>query len=133
MGGLRVPVISVIVGEGGSGGALALAAGDRTLMLRGAVYSVVSPEGAASILWKDTSRAAEAAEALHVTARDLVELGIVDDVVDDAGLGGEEFARSLAARLAEQIDALGSLDADELLERRYARFRRMGGDALCQE
>lgn len=133
MGGLRVPVVSVIVGEGGSGGALALAAGDRTLMLSGAVYSVVSPEGAASILWKDTSRAAEAAEALRVTARDLVELGIVDDVVDDAGLGGEGFARSLSARLAEEVDALVGLGVDELLERRYDRFRRMGGDALCRE
>ncbi|WP_417118812.1 acetyl-CoA carboxylase, carboxyltransferase subunit beta [Olsenella phocaeensis] len=133
MGGLRVPVVSVIVGEGGSGGALALAAGDRTLMLSGAVYSVVSPEGAASILWKDTSRAAEAAEALRVTARDLVELGIVDDVVDDAGLGGEGFVRSLSARLAEEVDALAGLGVDELLERRYDRFRRMGGDALCRE
>lgn len=133
MGGLRVPVVSVIVGEGGSGGALALAAGDRTLMLSGAVYSVVSPEGAASILWKDTSRAAEAAEALRVTARDLAELGIVDDVVDDAGLGGEGFARSLSVRLAEEVDALAGLGVDELLERRYDRFRRMGGDALCRE
>lgn len=130
--GLRVPVVSLIVGEGGSGGALALASGDVTLMLSGAIYSVVSPEGAASILWKDSSRAPEAAEALHITAPDLLELGIVDEVIDDAGLGSDAFARSLAERLAEEVDRLSALPADELVERRYRRFRRMGEAALCR-
>lgn len=130
--GLRVPIVSVIVGEGGSGGALALASGDLTLMLSGAIYSVVSPEGAASILWKDSSRAPEAADALHITAPDLLKLGIVDDVVDDAGLGSEEFARGLAKRLAAEVDRLSALPADVLLEARYQRFRRMGEAALCR-
>lgn len=133
MSGLKVPIISVIVGEGGSGGALALAAGDRVLMLSGAVYSVVSPEGAASILWKDTSRASDAAAALRITAHDLLELGIIDDIVDDADLGAKTFATRLAARLADTLDALQRLETDELIERRYVRFRHMGGGALCQE
>lgn len=132
MSGLKVPIVSLIVGEGGSGGALALAAGDRVLMLSGAVYSVVSPEGAASILWKDPSRAAEAADALRVTAKDLMELGIVDDVVDDSRLGSRAFARDLASRLASEVDDLLGLGPDELVQGRYERFRRMGGDALCQ-
>lgn len=131
LSGLRVPVVTVVVGEGGSGGALALAVADRVLMLSGAVYSVVSPEGAASILWKDTSRAPEAADALHITADDLVQLGIVDGVVDDTGLGTKEFAHRLAGVLEQQIDELSKLDVDELVQKRYERFRRMGVDKLC--
>lgn len=131
LSGLRVPVVTVIVGEGGSGGALALAVADRVLMLSGAVYSVVSPEGAASILWKDTKRAPEAADALHITAEDLVKLGVADDIVDDTGLGTPEFAHRLAQVLDREIEQLSKLGPDELVNKRYERFRNMGVDKLC--
>ncbi len=131
MSALRVPIVTVVVGEGGSGGALALALADRVLMLSGAVYSVVSPEGAASILWKTADRAPEAARALRITSDDLLELGVVDDVLDDEGLGTDEFARRLSRRLRREIDDLCSLDVATLLDRRYARFRRMGERGIC--
>lgn len=131
MSGLKVPIISVIVGEGGSGGALALALGDRVFMLSGAIYSVVSPEGAASILWKDPKRAPEAADALRITAPDLLELGIIDDVIDDAALGSQTFASSFAARLEKEFDALSALSPEELVNQRYQRYRKMGADHIC--
>ena len=130
MSGLRVPVVSVVVGEGGSGGALALAVADRVLMLGSAVYSVVSPEGCASILWKTAKRAPEAAEALGLTAADLTRLGIVDGVLDDEGLNADELARTLLASVEARLDELATLNADELVARRYERFRRMGTAAL---
>ena len=131
MSGLKVPVVSVIVGEGGSGGALALALADRVLMLRSAVYSVVSPEGCASILWKTAKRAADAAEALGITADVLEGLGIVDGVVDDEGLSADEVARTLLSGVTARLDELAAVDADELVARRYERFRKMGRDELC--
>ena len=130
MSGLRTPVVSVVVGEGGSGGALALAVADRVLMLGSAVYSVVSPEGCASILWKTAKRAPEAAEALRLTAADLVRLGIVDGVLDDEGLGADELARTLLSSVEARFDELSLLDADELVARRYDRFRAMGSSAI---
>ena len=130
MSGLRVPVVSVVVGEGGSGGALALAVADRVLMLGSAVYSVVSPEGCASILWKTAKRAPEAAEALGLTAADLTRLGIVDGVLDDEGLNADELARTLLASVEARLDELATLNANELVARRYERFRRMGTAAL---
>ncbi len=126
MSGLRVPEVSVIMGEGGSGGAIALATADRVLMLSDAVYSVVSPEACASILWKTPKRAGEAAEALGITAPTLERLGIVDGEIDAAGLGTPEFAARLAARLREELAALEGKDGDELVSARYERFRRMG-------
>lgn len=126
MSGLRVPEVSVIMGEGGSGGAIALATADRVLMLSDAVYSVVSPEACASILWKTPKRAGEAAEALGITAPTLERLGIVDGEIDAAGLGTPEFAARLAARIREELAQLEGKDADELVEARYERFRRMG-------
>jgi acetyl-CoA carboxylase carboxyl transferase beta subunit/acetyl-CoA carboxylase carboxyl transferase alpha subunit len=126
MSGLRVPEVSVIMGEGGSGGAIALATADRVLMLSDAVYSVVSPEACASILWKTPKRAGEAAEALGITAPTLERLGIVDGEIDAAGLGTPDFAARLAARLREELAALEGKDGDELVSARYERFRRMG-------
>ena len=131
MSGLRTPVVSVVVGEGGSGGALALAVADRVYMLGSAAYSVVSPEGCASILWKDTKRAGDAAAALHITAPDLAELGLVDSVVPDFGLSHTEIAHDLVREVEHALDELGGLSADELVARRYDKFRAMGGDHIC--
>ena len=131
MSGLTTPIVSVIVGEGGSGGALALAVADRVLMLGSAAYSVVSPEGCASILWKDTKRADEAAEALHITASDLAELGLADAVVPDLGLTHAEIARDLMREVELALDELAGLTAEELVSRRYDKFRAMGGDRIC--
>ena len=131
MSGLAVPVVSAVVGEGGSGGALALAAGDCVVMLRSAVYSVVSPEGCASILWKTAKRAPEAADALKITADDLSRLGIVDDVVDDEGLDADELAQALLSCVLGHVDELEALGPDRLVPARYGRFRHMGVDALC--
>ncbi|OUO35803.1 acetyl-CoA carboxylase, carboxyltransferase subunit beta [Olsenella sp. An290] len=131
MSGLTVPVVSAIVGEGGSGGALGLAVADRVLMLGSSAYSVVSPEGCASILWKDPKRAADAAEALHITAEDLRALGLVDAVVPDAGLSATEVAHDLMREVELCLDELEGLSAEELVGRRYDKFRAMGGDHLC--
>ncbi|WP_455139154.1 acetyl-CoA carboxylase, carboxyltransferase subunit beta [Thermophilibacter sp.] len=131
MSGLKVPIVSVIVGEGGSGGALGLAVADRVYMLGSSAYSVVSPEGCASILWKDAKRAAEAAEALRITAPDLAELGLVDGVINDLGLTHTEIAHDLMREVELALDELEGLDADELVRRRYDKFRVMGGDRIC--
>lgn len=103
---------------------------DRVLMFEHAAYSVVSPEGCASILWKSTDRAADAAEALGLTAPILTELGIVSDTIDDTG-SADEVASRLMERVALELDGLGLLDTDELIDARYDLFRAMGGDASC--
>ncbi|HPK14874.1 MAG TPA: acetyl-CoA carboxylase carboxyltransferase subunit alpha [Clostridia bacterium] len=124
--GLETPVISVLIGEGGSGGALALAVADEVWMLQNAVYSVISPEGCASILWKDASRTAEAAECLKLTAGDLLALGVVERVLPETG---EDFAplyALLKRDLAETLRALGAADARALAALRYERFRKFG-------
>ena len=131
MSGLKTPIVSVVVGEGGSGGALALAVADRVYMLGSAAYSVVSPEGCASILWKDTKRADEAAAALHITAGDLSELGLVDGVVADFGLTHTEIAHDLMREVELALDELAGLDAGALLGQRYDKFRAMGGNRIC--
>lgn len=131
MSGLRVPVVSVVVGEGGSGGALALAVADRVLMLGSAAYSVVSPEGCASILWKDTSKADAAAEALHITAEDLTRLGLIDGTVPDFGLTPGEIAHDLMSEVGRCVDELSRLDVDDLVARRYDKYRAMGGNHIC--
>ena len=123
---LKTPVISLLIGEGGSGGALALAVADRVWMLENAIYSVISPEGCASILWKDPKRAAEAAEQLHLTARDALAGGMIERIIPEEGLGKEEFYASLRRELRAELDALSALDPASLLEGRYARFRRIG-------
>ena len=133
MSGLKTPIVSVVVGEGGSGGALALALADRVYMLGSAAYSVVSPEGCASILWKDTKRADEAAAALHITAGDLVELGLVDGMVPDLGLTHAEIAHDMMREVEIALDELSGLSAEELVGRRYDKFRAMGGNRICSQ
>ena len=129
MSALQTPVLSILIGEGGSGGALALAAGDRVWMLENAVYSVISPEGCATILWKDAAKAEQAAEELKLTADDALALGVVESVILEAGLGEPEFYDALAQRLMREIDALTEMPIQELLSARYARFRRFVGEA----
>lgn len=127
---LRAPIVVVVTGEGGSGGALALGIGDRILMLEYATYSVISPEGCAAILWKDQERRAEAAEALRLTAPDLLELGLIDRIVDEplgaAHADPAEACRLVGEAIAAALDELAGLPADELLRRRYQRFRELG-------
>ena len=130
MAGLRVPILCTVIGEGGSGGALAIGVGDRTVMLEYSTYSVISPEGCASILWKSADKAKDAAEQLGLTARRLRDLGLVDKVVREP-IGGahrnpSQMAKRLKAVLLNEIDELQALPVDELLERRYRRLRSYG-------
>jgi acetyl-CoA carboxylase carboxyl transferase subunit alpha len=130
MSRLPVPIVITITGEGGSGGALAIAVGDRVFMLENSVYSVISPEGCASIMWRDASKAETAAEALKITARDLLELQLVDEIVPEPD-GGAHFDPESAATLLEPflmraLDELTALTPEELLNQRYEKFRRMG-------
>lgn len=129
MSTLCVPVISVLVGEGGSGGALALAVADRVWILQNAVYSVISPEGCASILWKDASKAEEAAESLRLTAEDAKSMGIVEKILSENELGKKTFYDRIRALLIDELDGLSS--DPELLTKRYERFRRIGTEAIA--
>ncbi len=134
---LTVPVICVVTGEGGSGGALALAVGNRVLMLENAVYSVLSPEGFASILWKDASRAAEACEVMKLTAPDLLELGVIDAIIPEpeggAHLDPQALYRELDAALVRELEGLAKFSPSALAAGRYKKFRRMGANALRKE
>ncbi len=127
---LSVPIIVTITGEGGSGGALAIAIGDRVNMLENAIYSVISPEGCASILWRDAGKAPQAASALKITASDMLSLGLVDEVVPEpeggAHLNHDEAAKILHSVLQRQLTELARLSTSELLESRYKKFRQMG-------
>ncbi|MGH7384735.1 MAG: acetyl-CoA carboxylase carboxyltransferase subunit alpha [Candidatus Rokuibacteriota bacterium] len=130
MAGLPTPVICVVTGEGGSGGALAIGVGNRVLMLEYAIYSVISPEGCAAILWGDAAKAPEAAELMRVTAPDLLKLGVIDAVVPEP-VGGahrdwEATAASLRAALRDQLWQLKSKSEAELIEERHEKFRRIG-------
>jgi len=127
---LRVPVVAVIIGEGGSGGALGIGVADRVLMMENAYYSVISPEGCAAILWKDRKYAADAAEALKLTASDLFKFGIVDSIIPEP-LGGahtapDEAAESLKTAVIAQLESLADLNSDKLRAGRYAKFRKFG-------
>ena len=130
MAHLPVPVVVAIVGEGGSGGALGLAVGDRILMLEYAIYSVISPEGCASILWRDPAKAPEAAAAMRITAQDLRQLGLVDRVVPEPEGGShrnpQEMAATLKTAVMEAFAELRHVPPDRLIEQRYQKFRRMG-------
>ena len=130
MARLPVPIVVTITGEGGSGGALAIAVGDQVNMLENSVYSVISPEGCASILWRDAAKAEVAAEALKITARDLKEFGIIDEIVPEpeggAHLDHEASAALLGSVLDEALRDISRLPIHDLLERRYEKFRRMG-------
>lgn len=125
---LCVPVISALIGEGGSGGALALAVADRVWMLQNAVYSVISPEGCASILWKDAAQAETAAKSLKLTAEDAKALGVVERILSENDIGNKEFYERIRSLLAEEIELLGG-DPD-LLSKRYERFRLIGSVAV---
>jgi len=130
MAKLEVPVVAVVIGEGGSGGALALGVADRVLMMENAIYSVISPEGCASILWKDASQAPKAAAALKLTAPHLLELGVIDGIVKEP-LGGahsnfDAAAAALKDAIIEAFSELSDLSAEQLVEERYQKFARMG-------
>ena len=130
MASLAVPIISIVIGEGGSGGALALGVADRILMLEYSIYSVISPEGCASILWRDPAKIGEAATQLKLTAPDLVKLGICDEVIPEAAGGAHRNAAVTAAKLRaalkNHLRELTELPPAELVERRYQKFRKMG-------
>jgi acetyl-CoA carboxylase carboxyl transferase subunit alpha len=127
---LRVPVISVVLGEGGSGGALGIGVTDRILMMENAYYSVISPEGCAAILWKHRQHAPEAAEAMKIAAPDLRELGLIDAVVPEPAGGAhrdpEQTAKNLQTALIKQLDELSQLSEEDLLAQRYEKFRQVG-------
>ena len=132
MSRLKVPILSIIIGEGGSGGALGIAVADRVAMLKNSWYSVISPEGCAAILWKQANEQTNlaAAEALNLTARDNLKLGIIDAIIDEPTGGAHRAPQAASAILRDwiidQLDELTSKDMDELLESRYQRFRAMG-------
>jgi len=130
MAGLRTPIVAVVTGEGGSGGALALGVADRVFMLEHAIYSVISPEGCAAILWEDAAKAREAAEVLRITAPDLLKLGVVDAIIPEPAGGAHRNWEAAAAAVRSAVSAalaeLRALPADELVSQRYAKFRRMG-------
>ena len=133
--GLRVPLVSVVIGEGGSGGAIALAAANTVLMLEHAIYSVISPEGCASILWRDGEKARDAAEALRITSHDLLEFAVIDAIIEEP-LGGahrdvEVAAKKVGDAVAEALDALRGLDGDTLQARRREKFLGMGKSGLA--
>lgn len=134
MSSLTVPVIAVVCGEGGSGGALALAVGNRVLMLENAVYSVLSPEGFASILWKDASRSDEACEVMKLTADDLLELGVIDGIIPEPAGGAHENPEALFqvldTYLARELAALDKMSPTALANDRYRKFRAMGSNAV---
>jgi len=130
MASVKVPIIIVIIGEGGSGGALGIGVGDRVCILENSYYSVISPEGCAAILWKDSLKADSAADALKLTASDLLELGIVDEIIPEP-LGGAHRDPSFAAQnvkhiILRHLNEVSSIPREELLETRYQKFRKMG-------
>jgi acetyl-CoA carboxylase carboxyl transferase subunit alpha len=130
MAGLKVPVICVVIGEGGSGGALALGVGDRIFMLENSTYSVISPEGAAALLWKDSGLAQRAAESMKITAPDLYELGIVDEIIPEPKGGAHRDIKQQAANIdvviEKSLKELNNLSKDELLEQRWEKYKQIG-------
>ncbi len=130
MSRLPVPVIVVVIGEGGSGGALALGVGNRIYMLENAVYSVISPESCAAIIYRDSGKAPQAAAALKMTAPDLLDLGLIDGIIPEPGDGAhsdpDQAAEALGVMLRESLSELNALSERELIDERYEKFRRMG-------
>ena len=122
---LKTQIVTVIIGEGGSGGALALSVADKIIMPENSVYSVISPEGCATILWKDSARAADAADVLRLTAADLKSFGIIDTLIDEANLSIEEICRKVKNEIVATIETNSRLSVDELLENRYNKYRRL--------
>jgi acetyl-CoA carboxylase carboxyl transferase subunit alpha len=137
MASFRVPIICIVIGEGGSGGALALGVGNKVLMLENAIYSVISPEGAASILYKDASKSLHAAEAMRITADQIFELGVVDGVIPEPKGGAHRDlavqAESIKAELWQHLEPLLNMSEQELVEDRYRKFREIGRFTSIQE
>lgn len=129
MSDLETPIIAIVIGEGSSGGALAIGMGDRVLMLENAVYSILSPEGYASILWKDSSRAEEAAEKMKLTAKDLLDLGVIDEVLKEpngnAKTDVEKMSETIKKKIVSITKELQQMDKEELLKARYKKFREI--------
>ena len=127
---LRVPIIAAVIGEGGSGGALGIGVADRVLILESAYYSVISPEACSAILWRDRRHAAEAAEALKLTAQDLLKLEVVDEIVPEPEGGAhrdyDSVAENLGSALRRNLQHISEFPIDELLQKRYEKFRRLG-------
>ncbi len=130
MAGFGVPIVCVVIGEGGSGGALALGVGNRVLMLENAIYSAISPNGAASILWKDASRADQAAEAMKITAKNLLAFGVIEEIIPEPQGGAhrdlEVQAESIKTAVTRHLEQLLVMNASELIEDRYQKFRKIG-------
>lgn len=124
MSDLKVPIIAIIIGEGGSGGALALAVADKVWMLENTVYSILSPEGFATILWKDGSRSEEAAELMKITSGELLNMGIVDKVIPERGYFTSEIIEAIKTAIIDELAELSQLSKEDLLEARYQRFRK---------
>ncbi|MFB5267375.1 acetyl-CoA carboxylase carboxyltransferase subunit alpha [Paenibacillus enshidis] len=136
MAKLSVPVICVVIGEGGSGGALAMAVGNRVLMLEHAIYSAISPNGAASILWKDASKADQAAEAMKITAHDLLDMEVIEGIIPEPQGGAhrdyEQTAQAIQSALEVHLQQLSAMNAEELKEDRYRKFRKIGEFTFAQ-
>jgi hypothetical protein len=124
MSDLKVPIIAIIIGEGGSGGALALAVADKVWMLENSIYAVLSPEGFASILWKDGSRAMEAAELMKITSHELLDMRVVDKVIPEARLSNQDLLYAVKQEIVAELTNLSQLPLEQLLEARYQRFRK---------
>lgn len=137
MAKLRVPIISIIIGEGSSGGALAIGVGNKVFMLENAIYSILSPEGYASILWKDASRAKEAAEKMKLTAKDLYELKVIDKIIKEPIGDIEESFEITATELKKEIQKVikefKNMSEDEIIEQRYQKFRNMGEYKIIEQ
>ena len=130
MSKLKVPVIAIIIGEGGSGGALALGVGDKVVMLEHSIYSVISPEGLATILWKDSSLSKDASEVMRLTADDLIEFGVIDDIIKEPAGGAHKdislMSRNIKDYLTKTIEELKKIEINELLDTRYGKIRNIG-------
>ncbi len=126
MMGLKVPVISIVIGEGGSGGALALASANRVYMLENSIYSVISPEGCASILWKDAAKVEQAADVLHITAEDMKKLHVAEDVIPEDFEHFDAMCKNIRELLCRDIGELSALSPEQLQQTRYKRFRQFG-------
>lgn len=125
MSKIGVPIITVVIGEGSSGGALAISVGNKIFMLENAIYSILSPEGYASILWKDSTKAKEAAEKMKLTAKDLYDFKIVDKIIKEDG-EFEKIALNLKKEILKEIKNLKALSKEDLIEQRYQKFRKIG-------
>lgn len=123
---LKTPIITIVIGEGGSGGALGLSVANKLYMLQNAVFSVISPEGCASILWEDAKLAADAAECLHITAEDMMTFGVAEDVIPEDFLHFSRMCKDLKERLVSDVKEFSQMPGEKLAEERYRRFRKLG-------